>query len=80
MRAQQAGPQTLGSPFVTTTASIFVIAFLAALTVLILAGMTGLPYLNADTALADRTYINANCATCQGQKVCVCVEETLVTM
>ena len=70
-RSQQqggGGQGNLGSPFVTTAASVFVLAVLAALTMLFLAGMTGLPYLNADTALADRQWIAANCATCQGAK------------
>lgn len=70
-RSQQQGGGTqgnLGSPFVTTAASIFVVAVLVALAILFLAGMTGLPYLNADTALADREFIHANCATCVGAK------------
>jgi len=68
VRLQQTGPQNLGSPFVTAAASIFVIAVLAFLTVVMIAAVAGLPYLNADTSLADRDWVHANCATCQGAK------------
>ncbi len=66
--AAQDGPRSLGNPFVTAGASIFVVGFLVAMLVMLLAGVSGIPYLNADTALADRAYIHANCATCQGKK------------
>jgi hypothetical protein len=65
---QQSGVQTLGSPFVVHMASVFVIAFLMALAVLMLAGIAGLPYLNADTTLANRNWVNANCNICKGAK------------
>jgi|WetSurMetagenome_2_1015567.scaffolds.fasta_scaffold00112_53 hypothetical protein len=70
MRAQQstATPQNLGNPFMTTAASMLVLVVLAMLTVLLLAGIAGLPYLNADTTLADREWVHANCATCVGAK------------
>ena len=65
---QWANTPTLGSPFVVHMASVFVIAFLMALAVLMLAGIAGLPYLNADTTLADRGWVTANCNICKGAK------------
>lgn len=68
LNSQGTGPLTMGSPFVNATATVFLIAFLMAFAMLMLAGMSGLPYLNADVTLADRDYLKANCNICKGQK------------
>lgn len=67
-RLSQTGPDTLGNPFVTGMGSFIVVAFLIFMVILILSGMAVLPLLNADTALADRTWIHANCAVCVGER------------
>lgn len=67
-RLSQTGPQTIGNPFVTAMGSFIVVSFLAFMVVLILSGMAVLPLLNADTALADREWIHANCAICVGER------------
>jgi hypothetical protein len=68
LNSQGSAPLTLGSPFVSATATVFLIAFLMAFAVLMLAGMASLPYLNGDVTLADRDYLKANCNICKGQK------------